>query len=223
MLSIAVVGLDTGETLLRLGLAVALGGAIGLEREFHGRPAGLRTHIMVCLGATIVMLVSVALSMDPGRIAAGILTGIGFIGAGAVLRLKATNRGLTTAACIWFVASLGVVIGVGAYWVGAGGTLLALVVLMVLSRVEKWIEPAWYREVVVVADREEIEIWRVRTLLEEKGFRVESYDYQDEVEKGEIRVAFNVRFRRRDVGEELLKRLRELPGVRSIAWRVSGI
>ena len=99
-------------------LAILLGGAIGLERESRGRPAGLRTHILVCLGATIIMIASTrmgeltqALSpasriqVDPGRIAAGIVTGIGFLGAGAIIRIGDLVRGLTTAGCIWFVAA----------------------------------------------------------------------------------------------------------------------
>jgi putative Mg2+ transporter-C (MgtC) family protein len=114
--------------LIRLFLALFLGGLIGLERGFHGRPAGLRTHILVCLGATILMvtpqivatnfgqsMVSSWAQIDPGRIVAGIVTGIGFLGAGAIIRIGDIIRGLTTAACIWFTAALGIVIGSGHY------------------------------------------------------------------------------------------------------------
>jgi putative Mg2+ transporter-C (MgtC) family protein len=112
--------------MLRLALAILLGGAIGLERESRGRPAGLRTHILVCLGATIIMIASTQMAIlsqalpqasriqvDPGRIAAGIVTGIGFLGAGAIIRIGDLVRGLTTAGCIWFVAALGITIGQG--------------------------------------------------------------------------------------------------------------
>src|SRR5512143_587908 len=109
------------DAVLRLLLAILLGGAIGLERESRGRPAGLRTHILVCLGATIIMIASTRMGeltqvlsstsrvqVDPGRIAAGIVTGIGFLGAGAIIRIGDLVRGLTTAGCIWFVAALGI-------------------------------------------------------------------------------------------------------------------
>ncbi len=222
---------EVGDVVLRLVVAAALGGVIGLEREFHGRPAGLRTHIMVCLGATVVMLATSALSrlapelalrLDPGRIAAGVVTGIGFIGAGAILRLKNTNRGLTTAACIWFVAALGVAVAVGAYLVAVAGTTLALVVLLILARAEKWIEPDWYRELTVVGERDPGLITRVRNLVEEMGLRVQTYDYEDDAEKDTLEVSLNLKFRRREVGEELLGRLRELPGVKAIRWRFPG-
>ena len=223
--------LAVGDVVIRLVVAAVLGGAIGLEREFHGRPAGLRTHIMVCLGAAVVMLSTGALShlapelalrLDPGRIAAGVVTGIGFIGAGAILRLKNTNRGLTTAACIWFVAALGVVVGVGAYLVAVVGTALALVVLHVLTWAEKWIRPDWYRELTVAGERDPALIERVRSLVEEMGLRVQSYDYDDDAGRGTLEVSLNVKFRRREVGQELLARLQQMPGVKAVRWRFPG-
>ena len=103
------------NALFKLLLAILLGGAIGLEREFRGRPAGLRTNILVCLGATMIMIGSTSMaefsqmlspnfrvSVDPGRIAAGVVTGIGFLGAGAIIRFEDLVRGLTTAGCIWY-------------------------------------------------------------------------------------------------------------------------
>jgi putative Mg2+ transporter-C (MgtC) family protein len=221
-----------GQAIVQLALAVVLGGAVGLERELHGRPAGLRTHIMVCLGATIAMLSSVrlyellpnasggsALHIDPGRIAAGIVTGIGFIGAGAIMRLKSANRGLTTAATIWFVAALGVVIGVGAYAVAVAGTLTALAVLMLLMRVEGMIRPDTYREITIVADRSEDLLDQVRAVVSELEMTVQSHEFEEELEKNQIRAVFNVRFRRAHLGEEVLRRLRAIPGVRTIGWR----
>lgn len=222
---------EVTDVVARLIVAAVLGGAIGLEREFHGRPAGLRTHIMVCLGAAVVMLSTgalphlapeLALRLDPGRIAAGVVTGIGFIGAGAILRLKNTNRGLTTAACIWFVAALGVVVGVGAYLVAGVGTALALVVLHVLTRAEKWVRPDWYRELVVAGERDPELISRVRGLAEEMGLRVQSYDYDDDAERGTLEVSLNLKFRRREVGQELLASLQQMPGVRAVRWRFPG-
>ncbi|HNR12864.1 MAG TPA: MgtC/SapB family protein, partial [Thermodesulfobacteriota bacterium] len=112
----AVTVLLNAEVLLRLGVAFLLGGIIGFERQMHGRPAGLRTHILVCVGSAVVMIAAksqpsfyalapdVHMTIDPGRIVAGIMTGIGFLGAGAIVRTGDFVRGLTTAACIWLVA-----------------------------------------------------------------------------------------------------------------------
>jgi putative Mg2+ transporter-C (MgtC) family protein len=123
--------------LLRLAMAMALGGLIGLERETEGKPAGLRTHALVCLGSALFMLISVkspeffpgAQTVDPGRIAAGVVTGIGFLGAGTIIRAGGDVKGLTTAASIWAVAAIGLAVGVGYYITAAAATVLALAVL----------------------------------------------------------------------------------------------
>jgi putative Mg2+ transporter-C (MgtC) family protein len=117
-----------GEILFRLVLAAILGAIVGFEREVHGRPAGIRTYLILCLGSALVMVMSEylfygmmeklpadTLRVDPGRIAAQALTGIGFLGAGVILRYKDTIRGLTTAACVWVVCAIGLAIGGGFY------------------------------------------------------------------------------------------------------------
>lgn len=214
-----------GDILFPLVLAAALSGLIGLEREFHGRAAGLRTHIMVCVGTTMAMLVSMALcrsiaGLDPGRIAAGVLTGIGFLGAGAIVRLKNTHRGLTTAACIWFVAALGIAAGIGAYALAVSGTLLALAVLLLLKLAERGVPADAYREIVLVGDRAADLLAAGRDAILEQGMAVKNEEFEDEIDKGTLRVVFAVRFRRGIQSEEVLfRRLRKLPGIRSIAWR----
>jgi putative Mg2+ transporter-C (MgtC) family protein len=102
--------------ILKLVVSLALGGAVGLERETHGRPAGLRTHILVCVGSTLFALCSYTVAgtrFDPGRISAQIVTGIGFLGAGTIMRQGSVVRGLTTAASIWTVAAIGVAVAIG--------------------------------------------------------------------------------------------------------------
>jgi len=219
---------DAAEMLVRLLLAVVLGGIIGLDRQFHGRPAGLRTHMMVCLAATMVMLAAGYLSrldpefseirLDPARMAAGVLTGMGFIGAGAILRLKNTHRGLTTAACVWFVAALGVVVGMGCYSIAIAGTLLAVFVLLVLRWVERAIRPNLHREVAVVFADVDDALPRARAAVEALGMHVASYDFTHDVASGELRITLDVKFRRHGLGEKLLASFRDLPGVRSVAW-----
>lgn len=119
---------------LRLLLAAALGGAIGYQRERANKPAGLRTHILICLGATLFTLVSIYAfegPADPSRVAAGVVTGIGFIGAGAIIFRTSEGyvAGLTTAATVWVVAGIGVAVGSGLYIASAVTTALTLVIL----------------------------------------------------------------------------------------------
>lgn len=131
------------DLLASLLMAVVLGGAIGLERELSGKAAGLRTNILICLGATLFTHLSIHIAGpagDPGRIAAQVVTGIGFLGAGTILHGRGSVTGLTTAATIWLVAAIGVAIGVGAMFEAAGATLLTVVVLSTLGWAEKLLQ-----------------------------------------------------------------------------------
>ncbi len=130
------------ELLLQLALAGVLGGVIGLERELSGKPAGLRTNVLICTGATLFTVLSLHLAGsrgDPARVAAQILPGIGFIGAGTILHMRGAVTGLTSAATIWVVAAIGMALGSGAYVEGVGTTALVIVVLMGLRRLERLI------------------------------------------------------------------------------------
>ena len=135
----------------RLVLAALLGGLIGLERELRSKPAGLRTNLLICVGATLLMEVSIAVATpgvgavdpftgtrggDPGRIAAQIVSGIGFLGAGTILQARGSITGLTTAATIWVVAAIGMAVGARAYVEAVGSALLVGLSLVVLARVE---------------------------------------------------------------------------------------
>lgn len=128
------------EVALRLLVALVLSGIVGWQREITQRPAGLRTHMLVCLGATLLTLVSVSIpGADPMRLASGIVTGIGFIGAGTIIRSTPTEvRGLTTAASIWMIAGVGIATGVGFYSGAVLTTILAYIVLVLLKRVERF-------------------------------------------------------------------------------------
>jgi putative Mg2+ transporter-C (MgtC) family protein len=126
--------------LWKLLAAVAAGALIGLERETHDKPAGFRTNILICLGAALFTVVSVRMAdggtVDRTRIAAQIVTGVGFLGAGAIIQFRGNVIGLTTAATIWVVASVGMAFGAGAYFLGTLGTLLATGVLFTLESAE---------------------------------------------------------------------------------------
>lgn len=137
--------MDNLEVLYRLLLSALLSGIIGLERETHGRAAGLRTHILVGVAATLIMLTSIYLATvaggsmqaDPGRVAAGVVTGIGFIGAGTIMRFRASVKGLTTAASIWASAGVGLAVGCGFYMGAAVTTAIMLFCLVFLGRFER--------------------------------------------------------------------------------------
>jgi putative Mg2+ transporter-C (MgtC) family protein len=130
------------QLLLQLSLAVLLGGAIGMERELSGKPAGLRTNILICMGATLFTALSVKLSLgrgDPARIAAQILPGVGFIGAGTILHARGSVTGLTSAATIWVVAAIGMALGGGEYEDALGAALIVLIVLQGLGWLEVYV------------------------------------------------------------------------------------
>lgn len=138
---------DRLEIVARLFAALAAGAAIGLERSFHGRPAGLRTHSLVCLASAMLMLVTVyqaqwfhggpdMVRVDPTRMAQGVMTGIGFLGAGLIIKEGAAVRGLTTAASIWITSALGLLAGIGFYFPLVVVTMATLCVLAVFRRLE---------------------------------------------------------------------------------------
>jgi len=128
--------------LLKLVLAVVLGGAIGLEREIAGKPAGLRTNILICIGAALLTHVSIAITTipervgDPSRLAAMIVSGIGFIGAGTIMQARGTVTGLTSAATIWVVAAIGITVGAGLYLEAVGAGALVTLILAGLGTLE---------------------------------------------------------------------------------------
>jgi len=119
---------------LRILLAVVLGAAIGLERQLHGKVAGVRTNVLICLGAAVVTIISEQMGIkyndSAGRIAAQIVSGVGFLGAGVIIRDRGGIHGLTTAATIWLVAAVGMAVGAGYYCLAVAATVLAVVVLI---------------------------------------------------------------------------------------------
>lgn len=134
------------DVFLRIILSCVLGGLIGMERESVNRPAGLRTHILVCMGSTLVMLTGIFMfnqyssitDLDPARLGAQVVSGIGFLGAGTILREGLTVKGLTTAASIWGVACIGLAVGSGFYLGSVVATLLVFIILFFFSKFEKY-------------------------------------------------------------------------------------
>src|SRR5262245_45295298 len=176
---------DFFNILLRLVASLSVGGAIGLERSYHGRPAGFRTHSLVCLSTSLLMLVTVyetrwfpevaqgRISLDPTRMAQGIMTGIGFLGAGTIMREGLSVRGLTTAASIWITAAIGILIGIGFYLPAIVGTCLTLLTLSVFRLIESHIPTWFYAHLVVRFAREQMmSEEELRRMLSDHGFSV---------------------------------------------------
>jgi putative Mg2+ transporter-C (MgtC) family protein len=128
------------ELVVRLVIALLLGGLVGLERELRHKPAGLRTHMIVSIGACLFTLISIySFNADPARVASGIVTGIGFIGAGTIIATQGKIYGITTAASLWVVASIGLAVGTGSYLLALVTSVIVFLVLL-LQKFEKKIE-----------------------------------------------------------------------------------
>src|SRR5438876_8882085 len=175
------------ELFPQLCLATLFGGAIGLERELGGKPAGLRTNILICIGSVLYTKLSITMAAgtaDPTRIAAQIVPGVGFIGAGPILHARGAVVGLTSAATIWVVAAIGVALGATFYWEAAGTTLLVLVGLRGLGPVERLVARQSTRSTLSVHARpdpnalEELEtlVRRTGRLIERQASRRENVD-----------------------------------------------
>jgi len=148
-------------TLVNLVAALIAGGIIGIERSYNGRPAGFRTHTLVCMASTLLMLMTVyqvqllpdlppeLLRIDPTRMGQGIMTGIGFLGAGVIVKERMTVRGLTTAGSIWMTASIGILIGIGFYFAAAVATLLTMGTLSLFRLIESRLPALYYGRVQV--------------------------------------------------------------------------
>ncbi|MCZ6597913.1 MAG: MgtC/SapB family protein [Planctomycetota bacterium] len=224
----------TFEELVPLLLAVVLGGAVGLEREWHGRPAGLRTHILVCLSSTMLIAVSRMVAsgdlelgeagrmvLDPNRMGAGIVTGIGFLGAATVLRIGDLVRGITTAACIWYVAGLGIVLGQGQYAIATVGTAIVVLVLTLFDRVEDAIVPVIYRRLIVhahgVALPAMVEL--LSGMVTDAGLRILDVTSSRDVDADEIQVVFFLGLKSSPkLAAETVDRVSRVDGVRRASW-----
>ncbi len=217
------------EMMRHMVAALLAGAVIGTERSFHGRAAGFRTHALVGLASSILMIVATsqgpwfpaagdAVRTDPTRMAQGIMTGIGFLGAGVIFKEGLTVRGLTTAASIWTTATIGILMGVGEYVAGAVATVLALGILSVFRQIEMRFPTHMYARHAIRFDRgAAMPEPDVRKLLSEHGFKAAnlSYHLSEDGETVEYRMAI------RTVKPENLQRLAEtleaLPAVRGFS------
>jgi putative Mg2+ transporter-C (MgtC) family protein len=185
--------LELWEGLLRLGLAAVLAGAIGIERELREQEAGLRTHMLVCVGATMFMLVGVygwsdyelgndiGVVVDPSRVASYVVSGIGFLGAGAIIRHGINVRGLTTAASLWVVAAIGVSVGAGMYVLSIATTALVILALWPLAQVKRLLEgKSDESRRLAVTLAKDASVASALATIEASGFAMESVEVGEE-------------------------------------------
>jgi putative Mg2+ transporter-C (MgtC) family protein len=215
------------DVLRHMLAALAAGAVIGTERSFHGRAAGFRTHALVCLSSSLLMLLTVyqgywfpgdgdTVRMDPTRMAQGIMTGIGFLGAGVIFKEGLTVRGLTTAASIWITAAIGVLMGVGLYLPGAIATVLVLGVLALFRYIENRFPTQVYANLKVTFSRDApMPEPQLRSLLAAQGFKVTSQGYEVTPDGGYLEYRMAIRTVRPDQLPRLAETLASLHQVRS--------
>ncbi len=220
---------------VRLAAALAAGLVIGLEREIRGRPAGLRTTILTCLAAATAMVLSEALFIrsdsaapagawrpDPARLGAGILTGIGFLGAGTILRHEHIVRGVTTAATLWFVTVLGLTFGAGSFVLGSASTVLALIVLTVLPHLEKHLPQDWFAELTLSGTMDALDQDQVRQHLKQSGAKVKTLKISCDVENQRKTLILELKLvysRRHELSRTLTQYFMSQPGVSKVEWK----
>ncbi len=213
--------ISIGEMLLRLAVSMLLGGAIGFEREQDSQPAGLRTHMILVMGSCLAMILSINIGAengtDPARMAAQVISGIGFLGAGAILRSGFNVKGLTTATTVWTTAIIGLAVGYGYYWVGAFTTVLVLVVLTLVSIFEKKFIRRNVVRVIKVDAMDVPNIFRsVRKEISRNAVQILSYKTQRSLKSGHVRVEFIARLERNEKIENLMETISKIDGVRNI-------
>ena len=218
--------LTSSEIIIRLLLGTLFGGVIGFERQVHGRPAGFRTHILVSIAAVLIMLVSeyyqylsgidpAYIRIDPGRIAAGALAGVGFIGAGVVLKAGLSIQGLTTAACIWVVSAIGLAIGSGLYLAGSVTFVITIFSLALLRIVEKKMPKLAYRFLTITADLNADED-QITSIIRKTDLSIVNIDYEQCTDSGIIIFYITVSFYRYRTFKTLINELSALNFIKRV-------
>jgi putative Mg2+ transporter-C (MgtC) family protein len=206
----------TDNSLIRLAVATVLGAVIGLERDMHGRAAGLRTNMLVSLGSALFMMISLAvaarytasaavetgLRVDPSRIAAQIIAGIGFLGAGAILKEGLNVRGLTTAACLWVSAGIGMAAGAGLFELAILVALISLFTLTAVGYLERLYAKDSYRTLEIAVPNG-TDLSRVIDTVKRERLKILHLDYERDYQKDQMVVVFNIRLFHRGVPDKL--------------------
>lgn len=214
------------QIILRILVGAALGAVVGFERERQDQPAGLRTHMILVIGATLAMVLSVNLGYlfarpgtpaDPARLAAQVISGIGFLGAGAILRYGFNVKGLTTATSLWTMAIVGMAVGAGYYLVSVITTVLMLVVLTLLNILEnRFVRTSISRYISIEADYKKGLVKSIRHIVQEMSDSLLSFNIQKHVKNKRLRIQVVARVSRDQALEELIEVLSDVDGVRNL-------
>jgi putative Mg2+ transporter-C (MgtC) family protein len=214
------------QIILRVLVGAALGAVIGLERERDNQPAGLRTHMILVIGATLAMVLSVNLGYlyarpgtpaDPARLAAQVISGIGFLGAGAILRYGFNVKGLTTATSLWTMAIVGLTVGAGYYLVGVVTTAIMLLVLGLLNVIEnRFVRTSVARFISVQADYRKGVVKEIRKKVNEFVDDLISFNIQKHYKSKRLRIQIVARIPKDQKLEELIDGLSDVEGVRNL-------
>lgn len=214
------------DIIIRLTISALMGGLIGMERERHNQPAGLRTHTILSVGSTLAMCVSIQMAIqfkeftmngDPARLAAQVISGIGFLGAGAIIRFGTNIKGLTTATSLWTVAIVGLAIGAGHYLSAGYATVLLLFALTILDKWEKRVVVHTSTHTVTVRAMYQPEfIDNIRNELAAMNAEIKSLTFTKHVETNEIVVKILTKIRGRSAETLLIKKISAIPGCKDI-------
>ena len=219
-------GHDELVIIVRVSGALAIGAMIGFERTFHGRPAGFRTHSLVCIASAILMIVTVyqhqwmtllehdAIRTDPTRMAQGIMTGIGFLGAGVIFKEGLTVRGLTTAASIWVTAAIGILVGIGFWFAAFVGAVATLMVLALFRVIEARLPSEFYAHHMLRFARDQVmgEV-EIHKMIGDHGFTIANLSSRLSEGGQQFEYRMTIKSRDRLNAERLAKHLRGLPEV----------
>lgn len=212
--------------LQRLFLITLLSGAIGVERERHGRAAGFRTHILVGIGSCLAMMTGLDLAqvwagrgeVDPTRIAAQVISGIGFLGAGTIIQFRASVLGLTTAASLWAVAGIGLAVGSGFAWGAVTSTLLVLVALYGFSPLERAMRKTWYRTLLLETHSSVASLVEIRSLLASYDVEIRDLDIKQGDQPDRCRIELQLKLLHQEQQDGILTSVSRLKGVTRAQW-----
>lgn len=214
--------MDYSEMALRMLLSTALGGVIGIERERANKAAGFRTHTLIAAGSTLIMLVSISVfeiykthvsSMDPARIAAQVVSGVGILCAGTIITSGASVRGLTTAATMWITAAIGLAAGAGLYFLAVTSTIITLAVLVLFAKLEKIMGLSGHvYELSIVLKDEPGEIGLVTTALGKKNISIRNIEFEKEGDQ-QITLSLFVKIPPVVTTDEMISVLKDINGV----------
>lgn len=209
------------QAVIRVVIAMLLGGVIGYNRELDSQPAGLRTHMILVGGACLAMILSVnmgiAANSDPARLAAQVVTGIGFLGAGAIMRYGLNVRGLTSASTIWSMAIVGLAVGYGQIWISVVTTTLILIALTLVNAIEKkFLRRRTLHMITIDAVDKPGVVEAVRTELDQLTDKSRTFDLRKSVKEGHIRIRVTALTDKNDTMETFASRLSAVKGVKAL-------